>query len=262
MENKIDLVKLLKDCPKGMKLDCLIFDGLEFDHVKNNSVYPIVCRVLSNGAYITHDFTKYGCYNPSEYSKCVIFPPNKTTWEGFVPPCKFKDGDIIYIKDFANKSWISIYKKIEDDLLFTFVDISLHDNKFLTDSYLSLCEINTIVEQRIATEEEKNKLFSIIKTHGYQWNEDTKSLEKLNKPKFDINTLILFESKVLVRDFDHQIWKPAIFGGYIVNSVNAVNSYYMTIGGISYLQLIPYKGNEHLCNKSNDCSKYYKIWKN
>ena len=28
-------------------------------------------------------------------SKCVIFPKGKTTWEGFVPPCKFKDGDIL-----------------------------------------------------------------------------------------------------------------------------------------------------------------------
>lgn len=44
--------------------------------------------------------------------ECMLFPAkDKTYWSEFVPPYKFKDGDIIYIKDFANKSWISIYKK-------------------------------------------------------------------------------------------------------------------------------------------------------
>ena len=27
MNEKLDLVKILKDCPKGMPLDCEIFDG-------------------------------------------------------------------------------------------------------------------------------------------------------------------------------------------------------------------------------------------
>lgn len=39
---KINLVELLKDCPKGMELDCHLFNGLEFDHTDTrNGNYPI-----------------------------------------------------------------------------------------------------------------------------------------------------------------------------------------------------------------------------
>lgn len=49
-------------------------------------------------------------------------------------------------------------------------------------------------------EEEKEKLFKAIEDNGYKWNENTKSLEKINKPKFKngdvlesgIGNLVLF----------------------------------------------------------------------
>ena len=30
--------------------------------------------------------------------------------------------------------------------------------------------------------------------------------------------------------------------------------------GLSYMQCIPYKGNEHLNGKKDDCDKYFKTW--
>lgn len=30
MENKINIAELLEDCPKGMELDCIIYDNVEF----------------------------------------------------------------------------------------------------------------------------------------------------------------------------------------------------------------------------------------
>ena len=33
MENKLNISELLKDCPKGMELDCTLFEGLEFDGI-------------------------------------------------------------------------------------------------------------------------------------------------------------------------------------------------------------------------------------
>ena len=58
-------------------------------------------------------FCKNGCYTAHKLSKCVIFPKGKTTWEGFVPPCKFKDGDVIYVKSksILNTELVGIYKK-------------------------------------------------------------------------------------------------------------------------------------------------------
>lgn len=34
MENKINLVELLKDCPQGMELDCTIYDGVTLKSVE------------------------------------------------------------------------------------------------------------------------------------------------------------------------------------------------------------------------------------
>ena len=55
-----------------------------------------------------------GCWDKSSSAKCVIFPKGKTTWKGFVPPCQFKDGDIIsngnYIAIFLqNRNSVSLY---------------------------------------------------------------------------------------------------------------------------------------------------------
>lgn len=93
---KINLVDLLRNCPKGMKLDCTMRDwDIEFDHINTEDEdYPIVChdKKYPDGKYNICTFTEYGYYSISD-SRCVIFPEGKTTWEGFVPPCKFKDGD-------------------------------------------------------------------------------------------------------------------------------------------------------------------------
>ena len=43
---------------------------------------------------------------------------------------------------------------------------------------------------RLATEEEKQKLFDAIKTNGYCWNAETKTLEKL--PKFKVRDRIKY----------------------------------------------------------------------
>lgn len=101
MEKKINIAELLKDCPQGMKLYCAMFEGLEFDSISEESIVtPIMCRIkLPNGNYNTYNFTKYGCWSNKEYAKCVIYPKGKTTWEGFVPPCKFKVGDKIKNKN-------------------------------------------------------------------------------------------------------------------------------------------------------------------
>ena len=45
-----------------------------------------------------------------------------------------------------------------------------------------------IIQQRLATEEEKQKLFDAIKSNGYRWNSETKTLEKL--PKFKVGDKI------------------------------------------------------------------------
>lgn len=92
METKTNIVELLKDCPQGMELDCTMWDNVVLDHIDMKAIYPIcIKRMGGRKEYLT----KNGCFNFNLGAKCVIFPKGKTTWEGFVPPVQFKDGDIL-----------------------------------------------------------------------------------------------------------------------------------------------------------------------
>lgn len=178
MENRINIAELLEDCPRGMELDCILFDakviyqGLS----KRTPTHPIIVQTEHGFEF---ELTQYGQIHNIVGSNCVIYPKGKTTWEGFVPPCKFKDGDIVAT---ATGMWIGITTGGEQ--------------KNLIPTY---CVINSSGEfkayfdrkgrwafDRLATEEEKQKLFDAIKANGYKWNAETKTLDKLIEPSFKV----------------------------------------------------------------------------
>lgn len=291
MEN-IDIAELLKDCPSGMELDCILFEGLEFDSIVDNAFLPIRCRIKnSGGGYNVYNFTKYGCWIDMPFAKCIIFPKDKTTWEGFQRP--FKDGDIAI----SESGDIHLLKTSSSSYC------AYRDSWEILPKFDSTITTNVTIV-RLATEEEKEKLFDAIKEHGYKWNEETKTLEKLPKfkvgnrvkskinqyeykiidirkdvyimnyandkfayhvpfcdednfslvpNKFDITTLIPYESRVLVRNDREQYWIPAFWG------CKRADGYTTTFGWCKYC--IPFEGNEHLLETNNDCNEYYKTWK-
>lgn len=246
---KINLLELLKDCPSGMELYSPMFDNLYFDYVNEDKEYPIGYPIrcyIQNDSYRTSTaFNMYGEYTFNQNSKCVIFPKGKTSWEGFTPPCEFKEGDIVISSSgdihllCTKDSSYCAYRRIMGKL-------SKFDSTLTTD----------ITVSNLATEEEKEKLFQAIKENGYKWNTETKTLDKIIEPKFNISSLTPFESKVLVRSESHNIWKPAVFGFFIESK-----KYYYTVGGTCWTQCIPYKGNEYLLATTDDCDEYYKTWK-
>ena len=300
MENKINIAELLKDCPKGMELDCTMFENVTFEGIKQDKCYPIIVKIKEPLMILS--LTKYGGWNSYNSAKCIIFPKGKTTWEGFVAPYKFKDGDVCYIKT-KYYEHIFIFKFNEDyKHIHGYVDLS--ENTFFTDEN-SVCTTDTVEEIRLATEEEKAKLFNAIKSHGYKWNDNTKTLEKLSEPKFkvgdriksiisssyytvvdikndqyfiksdtekypyqvhfsneinyklvpnkfDINTLVPFESRVLMRSSNAREWVGTFYSHY------SDNKFYGC--GMCCDQCIPYEGNEHLRGTTNDCDEYFKNW--
>ena len=182
MENKINIAILLKNCPTGMKLDSPMYDNLYFDKVEEDYGLPISCYTIYHGNKTAVYFTEFGSYNTHKTAKCVIFPKGKTTWEGFVPPFKFKDGDILFVE--AIYDWIFIYKENENkENLYKHVATNFSE---LVYDDIPLCNREYVKEIRFATEEEKRKLFNAIKANGYRWNAETKTLETLIKPKFKI----------------------------------------------------------------------------
>ena len=304
MENRINVAELLKDCPKGMELDCTIYEGAELDCVTNDKYYPIKIIIRDDiEGNISVSLTKEGYYNVYHNPKCVIFPKGKTTWEGFRRP--FKDGDILYCN--ANDDGDN-----DDRYKYVFILKEIIENKVIAHCFITgerFVPSNTFLVEnsypiRFATEEEKQKLFQAIKDNGYKWDEEKKELKKIElkfkvgdrirhkcpefrgeriikncnntgyfttindwidyedqddyelvPTKFDITTLIPFESKVLIRDHKSQKWRPAIWGVYDPEPYFP----YKLIGCISHC-CIPYEGNEHLLNTTDDCDEYYKNW--
>jgi hypothetical protein len=184
MENKIDIAAILKDCPRGMELDCTIYDGVTLDsvvfeseyHYENTNTYPI--KIVTKSGFSTK-LTKYGQNVDISEAKCVIFPKGKKTWEGFQRP--FVDGDII-ADDHGN---IAIYKGTmwyNKKLANYHCGYRKSDNKFLPkakkDGHFGLIE-----ELHFASEGEKRKLFDMIKENEYEWDSENKTLEKI-KLKF------------------------------------------------------------------------------
>lgn len=181
---KINIAELLKDCPKGMELDCVMFENVTFEGIKHDE-YPIIVKIKEPPMALS--LTKTGGWNLYNSAKCVIFPKGKTTWEGFVPPCKFKDGDIVVCTN-EGCTFTAIFKGMRNDSSFYRYGV-MYDNEFR-------CLVNDWSDFndscRLATEEEKKKLFDAIKENGYRWNANTNTLEKLPKPKFKVGDKVLW----------------------------------------------------------------------
>lgn len=227
MNEKIDLTKLLKDCPKGMPLDCAIFDGeVTFNGIVNDALYPIEIKIDDN---CKECLNKYGGYIARTYSKCVIFPKGKTTWEGFHRP--FKNGDILFIdcndddNTYEEFQYIFILKEINGDEIhcYCYIDNSGENERFET-SWLT----TTMYTPRFASLIEKDKLFDAIKSRGYKWNNTTKTLEKLIEPKFKVGDTIRSKKNSLQE--------------YKITDVSS--EYYSTGIGSSCVSLLPIKDQD------------------
>ena len=294
---RIDVAKLLKECPSGMKLDSTVYENIIFDKIiEDDKNFPI--RVIRMEDGLKMHLTKYGQYSLIDSAKCIIFPEGKTTWKGFHRP--FKDGDVVYVRDEysdATFNYVAILKQIEkggkiySHCFYNYEDAEFGTDSFLYDSY----------NIRFATEEEKEKLFDAIKANGYKWNTENKTLEKL--PKFKIGDRIKeirtgkiytvtdiygcdeyisfqvdnsgyairykFQDEYeLVPDkFDINTLKP--FESRVLmrssNSREWVATFYSHHSnnkfygcGMCCDQCIPYEGNEHLLGKTDDCDEYFK----
>lgn len=297
MENKINIAEILKNCPKGMELDCTIFNDVTLYRIDTSSEneYPIRIET-KNGNFL--DLTKYGTYTNVEESKCLIFPKGKTTWEGFQRP--FKDGDIVAA---SSGNWIGITTGGKSREFMPTYCVIKGDGKF--EAYLDKKE--TWQFSRFATEEEKQKLFDAIKDNGYKWNEETNTLEKLINPRFKIGNRI--KSKInqyeytiidITKDDYIVCYKTDKFGYHvpfcnedefdlIPNKFDVINfepfmkvlvrsdnsdvwecdffslynpncSNRFHCIGAWYNICIPYIGNEHLRGTTNDCDEYFKNW--
>lgn len=191
MEN-LNLAELLKDCPKGMKLYSPIFGDVYLDKIRPH--LAIVVTTDKEQGNLKEEFLYDGRYGMN--GECMLFPSKgKTTWEGFVPPIEFKDGDVLYVdctdeNDNKQYDYIFILDKIYNGKVYSCCLYYIPDDDFRANLPVGTHLTDDKYPIRFATEEEKQKLFDAIKANGYKWNAETKTLEKLIKPIFEVGNKI------------------------------------------------------------------------
>ena len=218
MNKNLNLVEILKDCPNGMELDCTMFDNAKFIGVENCE-NPICIRV---GNMYLH-LTQYGTWNFDENAKCIIFPKGKTSWEGFVTPYKFNDGDIV-AKNNGNCIGITLGGHIYSYIP-TYCVLRNNSNFKLYFGGKELWKFD-----RLATEEERQKLFDAIKEIGYKWNAEKRTLEKLVESKFKVGDWIISSelgtARIIGVNDSNEYQLEYIDGKQIFSSIDYVNYAY------------------------------------
>lgn len=184
MNENLDLTQVLKDCPKGTTFYSTIFGDVYFQYVSKdiNDVYCINF-IRSEGSLAT--VTVEGKHFIGFDGECTLFPSkDQRDWSKWHRP--FKDGDVVTYK--LKGSLVAfIYKeRITTTLVKSHFALYIQNMGFCIDGDIALKEEDIV----FATEEEKQKLFDAIKTNGYKWNAETKTLEKLVVPKFKVGDRI------------------------------------------------------------------------
>ena len=249
MNENLNLAEILKDCPTGTKLYSTIFGEVTLDKIKEESKHPII--FITTGGN-NSDVTADGRYYDQWDGECTLFPSKEQRdWSKFKPTCEFKDGDIVATN---TGNWIGI---TTGGRVHSFIPTyCVFGNNREVKLYFGRKEEWGF--DRLATEEEKQRLFDAIKERGYKWNAETKTLKKLVKPKFDPKTLNPFD-KVLVRDFAGTEWSCDLFS-YIENIKSQEESFICT-GGISFNFCIPYNDDtKHLVGTDSEAPEYYRYW--
>ena len=214
--------KEMRDWSKFFKKgDVLVFQGVAmkviciFEKYEDETLVRFRCRHASkNGnlysrqtSFETEDWVK--SENPDSYIKFVedrlggIL--NLETLEIEKAQQEFKDGDVLFVKCY-DSAFIEIFKysKNNGDL---YDRASLDTtNQILDISGRYRIGKDEITEIRLATEAEKQQLFSALKKEGKAWDSEKKAIVDL-KPKVELKPF----DKVLVRSGREFNWYPALF---------------------------------------------------
>ena len=221
MNENLNLAEILKDCPKGTKLYSPIYGDVELVDVSQDNVpYPIKTKTNPNsdGMFSTVSFTKDGRIFVEHNGECMLFPnEEQRDWSRFEnKKPKFKVGDKIVYSPVKHMGVPGSY-----GIIYEITD----DKYFFTDS-----------------------------SYAFIRNQDSWELVLDKKPKFDPNTLKIFD-RVLVRDGDGYTWKGTFFS-HINNTSNIYK--YATSGGF-YEYCIPYNDDtKHLVGTRDEAPEYYR----
>lgn len=254
MNKNLNLVDILKDCPRGTKLYSTIHGEVEFEKIITDSIYSIVFthRDIVGERYIDY-VTEDGRHRIRYCGECTLFPSkDQRDWSKFKVEIEMVDGEFYYCSLFnsVNDS-IYIHRKYEGYKTEYYVKLDLFDFALLEN-----CIITThkgyIKELRKATDEEKEMFFNFLQKHDYKWDEEKKKLVKI-ETKFNISTLQPFD-RVLVRNGNDNKWTCAIYAFKENDKIFRCENY-------GWTQCIPYNDEtKHLVGTTKMPPKKYINW--
>ena len=214
----INLVSILKHCPKGTKLYSPIFGEVTLYSVNNRIIDVIATNCSDETTHI--EFSRLGRlilgYSNAE---CVLFPSkDQRDWSKFQIPAT--RGDIMMFIDKSAVFMIDTKKDTyTDTIAYAGNNTGFKIGEHIFRSYIP------------ASEDMKEKLFAAMDKAGYEWDGET--LKK--KPQFKP-----FE-KVLVRDNETEKWRCTFYSYF-----EPYSTYPHVTSDSAYTMCIPFEGNEHL----------------
>lgn len=190
MAKEINIAEILKDMPEGTKLWTPILGKVALNGVYYyDKTYPISVQGINRLNYL---FTKYGRLYMIEGAEMILFPSkDMRDWSKF-----FKEGDVLEnTTDNVFPKYV-IFKKFVDDKYTTF---EATNGIVLDGEPVGYSIQNTLSYSKVEDEEMALKIKKKIQN----------IVDK--KPESSVTEFQPFD-KVLVRDYDDQIWVPTFFG--------------------------------------------------
>ena len=109
MNENLNLIEILKDCPRKTKLYSPLFGEVEFEEVRNHTISPI--DVCIDGISVD-SFTAEGKIFDEFDGECVLFPSkDQRDWSKFKPkqpkfdPKTLQAFDKVLVRDAYFKNW-------------------------------------------------------------------------------------------------------------------------------------------------------------
>ena len=237
---KSKILKVLEKVPSGTKLYSTAFGNLKFESIIEawgNTRIELIEDNRDRRTYLPDGRYRKG-------GEVTLYPSREMRdWDKFA----WKKGDVLVNKD---RDAHIIFEKFTDDTYTTFIGRHYYMNDGKNkDAARVCCNVSTECYTLETEDVAQSYINGLEKRLGGKLNHNTLEIEK---PKFkDVNDipehkLKPFE-KVLVRDQKTDKWMVDLYG-----SKRKVDHYnYICVGGY-YVYCIPYEGNEHLLDTSED----------
>ena len=135
MNENLNLIKILKDCPKGWEFYSSVYGNVTFCRIENDAYYPIIFSFVHKGnTEGLGSVTERGLSNCFCNGECTFFPSkDQRDWNKFTAPWYKKDKfnpktlcsyDKVIVRDNNTESWCcNIFSHVRENYYSNYVCI-------------------------------------------------------------------------------------------------------------------------------------------